>query len=228
LSGAAERRVRLLIASPLEAELVERIRAVDPRLEVVYRHDLLGKPRYPADHTPPVERTASQAAEWSELLATAEVMFDVDRPSANAELTRRAPRRRWVQSSSSGVGEWAARLGLLEAPVLVTNAAGVHATPLAEFALFAMLYFAKRMPLVNADRRDRRWERFAGDVLRGRTLGVVALGSVGREVARLGRAIGMRVVGLRRRPAASGRPSPTRPTARTGSTPSWARATTWC
>ncbi len=168
--------VRVLIASPLEPRLVERIAAVDGRLDVVYRPDLLGTPRYAGDHTPPVQRSDAQEAEWNQLLASAEVMFDVDRPNARAGLRERAPALRWVQASSSGVGEWIKRLGLLDAPVQVTNAAGIHAVPLAEFAVFAMLYFAKRMPLVQADRAQRRWERFAGDRLRARTLGIIGLG----------------------------------------------------
>jgi phosphoglycerate dehydrogenase-like enzyme len=190
--------VRVLIASPLEAELVARIAEVDQRLEVIYRPDLLGSPRYAGDHTPPVQRDEAQEAEWSALLASTEVLFDVDRANVRAGLPERAPRLRWVQASSSGVGEWIKRLGLLDAPVAVTNAAGIHAVPLAEFALFAMLYFAKRMPLVEADRAARRWERFAGYLVRGRTVGVIGLGQVGREVARLCAAMGLRVVGMRR------------------------------
>lgn len=190
--------VRVLIASPLEWELVARIAAVDERLDVTYRADLLGAPRYAGDHTPPVQRSPEQETEWAALLASAEVMFDVDRPNARAGLPLRAPQLRWVQASSSGVGEWIRRLGLLDAPVQVTNAAGIHATPLAEFVLFAMLYFAKRMPLVESDRAARRWERFAGSLLRGRTLGIIGLGRVGRQIARVAAAVGVRVVGLRR------------------------------
>ena len=122
----------------------------------------------------------------------------MDPPNARAGLIDRAPRARWIQASSSGVGAWIKRLGLVDAQVQVTNAAGIHAVPLAEYALFAMLYFAKRMPLVNADRAARRWERFCGDVLRDRTLGVIGLGAVGGQVARLAHAVGMRVIGLRR------------------------------
>jgi glyoxylate/hydroxypyruvate reductase A len=78
--------------------------------------------------------------------------------------------------------------------------AGVHATPLAEFVLFAMLYFAKQMPRVLADQRRHHWEQFAVKNIRGTTLGLVGLGGVGREIARLARAIGMRVVAIRRSP----------------------------
>src|SRR6266567_9508145 len=65
--------VRVLIASPLEAELVQRIQAVDARLDVVYRADLLAEQRYPGDHHPPIQRSPAHAAEWADLLAQAEV-----------------------------------------------------------------------------------------------------------------------------------------------------------
>src|SRR5438067_13440719 len=107
--------VNVLLASPVEPDLVERLSAVDPRLHVISRPDLLGRPRFPGDHYPPIQRTPEQAAEWAHLLADAEVLLDVDRPSTTDFFTR-APRVRWIQSSSSGVGDWARRLGLLESP----------------------------------------------------------------------------------------------------------------
>ena len=150
--------LNVLIASPLEPELVERIAAVDndARLRVIYRADLLGEPRYPGDHFPPIQRTADQTAEWARLLAEADVLLDVDQPSTT-DLVQRAPRLRWIQASSSGIGEWIRRLGLVEAEVIVTNAAGLHARPLAEYVVFAMLYFAKRwVPMLN---RPALWLR---------------------------------------------------------------------
>src|SRR5262249_1905923 len=129
------RTVRVLIASALERSLVDRIQAVDRRLDVVYRADLVGRPRYPGDHTAPATRTPAQEAGWAALVAEGEVMFDVDRASSR-DLTRQAPRLRWIQLSSSGVGPLVEQMGLGDRPVVVTNAAGVHATPLAEFVLF--------------------------------------------------------------------------------------------
>jgi phosphoglycerate dehydrogenase-like enzyme len=195
--------VNVLLASPLETVLVDRIAAVDPRLRISYRPDLLGQPRYPGDHFPPIQRTRTQADEWARLLGEAEVLLDVDQLSTS-DFLRRAPRVRWIQSSSSGVGEWVRRLGLVDAPVVVTNAAGIHATPLAEFALFAMLYFARRWPRMAAEQRAHHWERCAIDTLENKTLGIIGLGQVGRTVARLARQFGMRVVGTRRSGAESG------------------------
>jgi phosphoglycerate dehydrogenase-like enzyme len=189
--------VNVLIASPLEPELVERIVAVDTRLRVTYRPDLLGRPRYPADHHPPFQRTAEQTDEWAELLAVAEVLFDVNQPRPG-DLGSQAPRLCWIQSSSSGIGDWVRRLGLVDTPIVVTNAAGIHAMPLAEFAVFAMLYFARRWPRMAQEQRAHHWERCAIDTLYGKTAGIIGLGSVGRSVARLAKSFGMRVIGSRR------------------------------
>jgi glyoxylate/hydroxypyruvate reductase len=191
------KRVKVLIGSPFEPEMVERVRAVDPRLDVIYRPDLLGKPRFPADHIAPMERTQSQEEEWDRLVADAEIMLDAYRPSSS-NLPLRAPRLRWIQFSSSGVGGFVEHMCLANSPILVTNVAGLHGAPLAEFVLLSMLYFAKDLPSVLADQRQHRWQRFAAHPLRGKTLGVLGLGGVGREVARVAKAVGMRVVGTKR------------------------------
>jgi glyoxylate/hydroxypyruvate reductase A len=195
--------VNVLIGLPLEPHLVQRIEAIDTRVRVIYRPDLLGAPRYPGDHFPPVQRTPTQSEEWQRLLAQAEVMLDVDRPSAS-NLPQRAPELKWIQSSSSGVGEWVKRIGVRDAPVVVTNAAGMHARPLAEFVVFAMLYFAKRWPRMAAEQRAHHWERCAIDTLQGKTLGIIGLGQVGRAIAGLAKPFGVRILGTRRTGAGSG------------------------
>lgn len=192
-------QVKVLIASPLEDELVARIAGVDPRLFVMYRPELLGQPRYPADHFPPISRTVAQEAQWAELLSEAEVMFDVDQPSI-AEFRTKAPNVRWIQSSSSGIGEWVRRLGIVDAPIVATNASGIHAVPLAEFVVFAMLYFAKNWPSMADEQRAHHWQRCAIDTLEGKTLGIVGAGRVGRTVARLAKPFGLRILGVRRSP----------------------------
>lgn len=96
------------------------------------------------------------------------------------------------------------RLGLVDTQVVVTNAAGLHATPLAEFVVFAMLYFARRWPRMVAEQRAHHWERCAIDTLERKTLGIIGLGQVGRAVARLAKPFGMRVIGTRRSGAESG------------------------
>ncbi len=97
---------------------------------------------------------------------------------------------------------YAAELG-----VVVTNTPGAAATSVAEFTIGLM--FAVSRSIVLCDRRLRggEWFHREGPELRGKTLGLIGLGAIGSEVARIGRGIGMRVIGwsFREDPERAGR-----------------------
>jgi phosphoglycerate dehydrogenase-like enzyme len=192
-------RLNLLFATYLEPEHVERVRAVSPQLNVIYEPDLIPTSRYPGDHYNSIQRTPEQEARWRELLASADILFDFD-PSHRQDLPELAPRLRWVQATSAGIGQFVRRFGYDNRMpgVVFTTASGVHARPLADFCVLAMLMFAKKLPQTLANQRARHWERYAGTDLVDRTLGVVGVGRIGAEVARMGQALGMRVLGVKR------------------------------
>jgi len=79
-----------------------------------------------------------------------------------------------------------------------TTASGVHAIPLAEYALMSILLFRRKLPEMLAGQRERRWEPFASTDLTGRSLAVVGMGSIGSEVARVAAGFGMRILGVKR------------------------------
>lgn len=191
----------IMVGSYLEQEHVERIRATVPDARVLYDPDLVAPPRYVGDHTgePGFRRDAAGERRFRRWLGEADVLFDIEYPLA-AELARIAPRLRWIQFTSSGIGALVREAGLDGSDIVLTNAAGIHAVPLAEHALMAMLYFTKDVPARLADQHAHRWERYCGRELRGMTVGVVGLGAVGQEVARLARALGMRTLGVKRTP----------------------------
>lgn len=193
----ATERVKVLIGTPLSEELVAQIRAVDPRLEVAFRPDLLGIPQYDGDHYAQPGRDAAREAEFRALLAQTEVLFDFDATTA-AQLTTLAPRLCWVQSTSAGVGQTAKRLGLDKTDVIVTTASGVHATPLAEFVLMAMLMFTKHHGFLVELKAERKFTKFASATLAGKTLAIIGPGKIGREIARLARPFGVRLTALAR------------------------------
>ncbi len=195
--------VTVTIASYLEPEHVQRIAAVDARVHVRYAPDLLAPPRFAADHTgrPDFRRTAEQERSFLAHVAAADVLYDVDRPLAS-QLPELAPRLRWIQFTSSGVGPFVLKNGLNRPGLVLTNAAGIHAVPLAEHVLLSLLYFWKDVPARQRDQRAHVWERYAGRELRGATVLVVGMGAVGQEIARTCRANGLRVNGMRRRPVA--------------------------
>ena len=78
--------------------------------------------------------------------------------------------------------------------VTVTNTPGVSAFSIAEHALALMLAVARRIPRVDAEIRQGHWPRGQAVQMHGKTLGIIGLGAVGRQFARLGAGIGMRVM----------------------------------
>ena len=195
------RRLNLLIASWLESEHVETIRRVDPaRVEVIHEPGLLRKPRYEADHNGhPVPRTPGDEGRWRLLLSRADILFDFDYTN-DQELPDLAPNVRWIHASSAGIGQFVARRDYHKRmpQTLFTTARGVHATPLAEFCMMSMLAFSRGLFRMTRLQAQKRWERYAGTDLVGRTLLIYGLGSIGRETARFAKAFGMRVVGVKR------------------------------
>ena len=198
-------RPKVLIASYLEPEHIDRIRAEVPAVDVVYRPDLIGAPRFQADHTAPVTRTPEQEAEWRDLLAQAEILFDFDQ-THREDLPTLAPKLRWIQATSAGIGQAVKRYGYARLGWRFTTASGVHARPLAEFCLMTMLMFIKNYPLMDAQKRARHWRRFNNSELRGRTVGIIGLGRIGRDIAQVCKSFDMRVLACRR---SSSNPPPT-------------------
>ena len=132
--------VKVMIATPLEEELVRKIEGTDARLEVLYDHTLLPPPRYPSDHKgePGFRRDPAGERRWEEMLESAEVIFGIpgDSPEMLREVVRRATRVEWIQATSAGAGEQVRVAGLSPREldrVIVTTSSGIHAGPLAEF-----------------------------------------------------------------------------------------------
>jgi phosphoglycerate dehydrogenase-like enzyme len=82
--------------------------------------------------------------------------------------------------------------------VTLTNAPGLHTVPIAESVLAAMLDHAKRLRRRRIDQKNREWNRLENDELAERTVLILGLGRIGKRVAQLCRAFGMRVVGTKR------------------------------
>jgi phosphoglycerate dehydrogenase-like enzyme len=144
---------------------------------------------------------ANQAAgdtHVSDLLAVADVLL-VGYP-VPGRLAGRAPRLAWAHHTQAGVSNL---LGsdLWTSPVTLTTSRGVvGATAIAEYVLAAASHFARGLQEGTRQKRDGRFttEGYELTSLRGATMGILGLGGIGREVARLARAVGMRVIATRR------------------------------
>jgi len=122
---------------------------------------------------------------------------------STAELAT-ASRLRWVHTSAVAV-ETLPLADLFARHILVSNSRGVQSTAIAEHVLAVILALAKGLPLALKRQSERHWAQheFSGDrlpwLLRGRTLGLLGVGTIGSQVARLAKAFGMHVVAARRR-----------------------------
>lgn len=196
----------LFVTSPLEPELAARIRqAVGDRVEVIFEPDLLPPTRFVADHggVPGFKLDAAQQARWDAHMARATILFDLPHnlpPGVTVPMA--APNVRWIQSTSSGIGQAMKRLGLAGTKIDVTNARGVHAEPLAEFVFAAFLHHIKRIEFLQTEQSAHRWERYCGGGLMGKSLLVVGAGKVGAQCGRIGQAFGMVVRAVVNTPSA--------------------------
>jgi len=107
-------------------------------------------------------------------------------------------RLRWIHSRSAGLEETLFP-ELIASNVIVTNSKGIFSPSLGEFALGAILYFAKDFRRMIRNQMAGVWEPFDVTTVSGQTLGIVGYGSIGRAVAARGRALEMNVLGLRMR-----------------------------
>jgi phosphoglycerate dehydrogenase-like enzyme len=190
----------IFITSPLEPEHVATLRAVSPDMRVLYEPDLMPALRYVADHKGVAfTRSPEQTARFRAGLAQADILFDL--PSA--EDLPFCAKLRWVQTTSTGVGPAVAALGLDRSEVLITTARGVHAGPLAEFVFMALLAHFRGLAHLQAEQRAHRWTRYCGEEVASRTIVTIGAGDLARGVARIGQALGMRVIAVARDPSKS-------------------------
>jgi phosphoglycerate dehydrogenase-like enzyme len=177
---------RVLCFYPLEADARERLRSLSPALDIVYMEP---------DAQSSVDALRDSAVEV--LLAN----FYPGDPT-------RLPALKWLGLVGAGV-EHLRKADPWSRGITVTNGSGLHGTAIAEYTLSSMLLFAQRV----AERQKVQgghgwppvwtdpWLALLGSSLRGKTVTVVGYGSIGREIARLARAFGMRVLAVKADPS---------------------------
>lgn len=170
--------VLVFTQTPISEPLIERLRAVSPRLRVE-------------------ARVAPSLEELGDVWRGVEVLYT----SWFAPTPQMAPDLRWVQGQFAGVDHF------LDNPVLqqavLTTTSGIHAPNIGEYVLMMMLAFGHRLPRLLQYQQKSEWPQdryplFAPVELCDCTVGIVGYGSIGRQVARLARAFGMRVLATKR------------------------------
>ncbi len=113
------------------------------------------------------------------------------------EVFRMCPNVQWVHTRSAGL-DGLLFPELVESPARLTNGRGIYSDWLAEFVVGAILYFAKDLRRMIRNQAAGVWEPFDILEVRGQTVGIVGYGDIGRAVATRARALGMRVLGVKR------------------------------
>ena len=164
-------------------------------------------------------------AQEKETIAAADVMMVLDLPYGIWDW---ATRLRWVQAIGAGVGQLEPAKFKAKGVVL-TNAAGVASTPIAEFVIGRLLEVWKDIRVLERQQKEHQWQMHQGLLVKGKTIGIVGLGAIGRDVARRARPLKPRCW------ATAGRPKPATPiptwtscSAPTGWTRCWSGAMQWC
>jgi phosphoglycerate dehydrogenase-like enzyme len=175
--------MKVLISFDLPNIYVEKIRSVSPSLDVMQSSD---------------KEEALRLASDADILFAG--FFSLDLFSAAKKL-------RWIQDWGAGVD----RLlfpRVVKSRVIVTNAGGVHPTPVSEHAIGLMLCLSRKLHLCIRNQSARRWERYESEAslgqveeLSGKTVGIVGLGRIGAEIAKKAKCFGMRVVATKRHPS---------------------------
>jgi phosphoglycerate dehydrogenase-like enzyme len=146
---------------------------------------------------------AHERAELSAVLSKADAALSSAMPP---ELVPSLSRLRWLQVPAAGVGHVLSP-ELVVSPIVVTSARGVRARAIAEHVIGVTLALARQLHTAMRRQTERKWAldelETSGRIitLKDRCVGIVGLGSIGTEVASLASAMGMRVVGIRRRSA---------------------------
>ena len=170
--------VKLLLTYNASEDDLEQIRAVSDGISTA----AAGK----------IEEAIARAAE-------AEVIFA---GRWSEELWRSASDLRWVQSWGAGIERFLTP-DFVASPVMLTNARGVYAIPIADQVMAFLLHFSRGLNRLVRNQLERKWQHAPVDELAERTLGIVGIGGIGEEIARRAKAFDMRVVAVRRRPSLS-------------------------
>jgi D-3-phosphoglycerate dehydrogenase / 2-oxoglutarate reductase len=164
--------MKILVAEPLAAAGIELLKA-QPGWDVV----------------------VADPKTYSQHLADADALLVRSAVKVNADVLAKAPKLRIIGRAGVGVDNVDLKAATA-AGVLVMNTPGGNAVSVAEHTLGLMLAMARSIPQANASTKGGKWEKkkFLGTELRGKTLGVMGLGSIGREVVKRAHAFEMKIV----------------------------------
>lgn len=142
-----------------------------------------------------VETLARKDLPSAEQLARTDAMLAMAAP---AGLLPKFQKLRWVQAMTAGVDGWLA-MPDLPPGLALTCARGTHTESMPENIIGALFHVAKPYRAVAEHQKQSKWVHTVAQPLTGKTLGILGLGVIGAEVARIAKALGLKVIGTKRR-----------------------------
>ena len=164
--------ITVLSIYEIDSDGIDRLRGYCPGIRVI--------------HTPTLD-------DMERFVSEADVILSLN---FSDSLLRRAKKLRWFHAVGAGVNHLLTQ-DFIKSGVRLTNSRGNHAIPVSEHAFALLLALTRRIYRCYEENSILdRWDRVAGDELYGKTIGVLGVGNIGREIARKARAFGMKVRGF--------------------------------
>jgi D-2-hydroxyacid dehydrogenase (NADP+) len=182
--------INVLVLAGIGETLLNQIRAVSPRLQVSDASALVDI-KSPSD---PGKSDPASQEKLNNLLAEMEVLYSF---RSLPNLAQRAPRLKWFQLLPAGADQVLSE-DLVKSAIILTNTRGIHGVQISELVFEMMLMHVKHAHQSFRNQQNNQWGKFTPGLLSGKALGIVGYGAIGKQLARLGKAFGMRVFGTRR------------------------------
>jgi phosphoglycerate dehydrogenase-like enzyme len=169
--------IETLITVPFAEPLLHRLQGISPRLNIT---------SFLASRA---EDIPAEAWARTEILYTATIL----------PTPEQVPELRWVQFHFAGIDRFINEPLLQKDDLMVTTISGAAASQMAEYVLSMMLALGRKMPALAASQKKSEWpkdrfERFSPFELRGKTVGIIGYGSIGRQVAHLLQPFGVTIL----------------------------------
>jgi len=170
--------LKILVSFDLPEVNIREIRSVSPEVQV---------------------RKESKDSALIDAVGEAEILFTGE---ANREMITAAPKLRWIHSWGAGIDRLLSIPKVARGSVILTNSSGIHSIQISEHVIALMLIFTRKLKEFILFQNDGVWhvpdETYIFDELKGKTVGIVGLGSIGSEIAKKAKCFGMTVLATRR------------------------------
>ena len=164
-----ENKISVLFLNPLKENLQESITNVSPNITLT-----VVKP----EEAEPYLADATVLVTWGQM--------NID------EWLPKMSRLKWIHALSAGVDQLLSP-AVIDTKIPVTNSKGIHGIPISEYIFANLLAFYRNLFVLEAQQKEKIWKRPMSEELFDKTIGIIGLGAIGREVAKRAKAFGLEV-----------------------------------